>query len=312
MNILDAAYRIGQQMKTIPIGREWLELYKQLSQSISPEAWDTFIKMPTSKGFIHYYSFVNNMNIIEGNSTNDDLPEVLQLHLKELKASQTLKQFTELSLTLGRNLEDVIMKSLLPNTIPRDFGELRASPKLSRTIQDLHRAIQRSGVFKSMLRNKDLLTNSIPNIYNTFIQEKSAISNEFSPRIRRLIRNIGVNHDQQQFLTEMYMLEWIIEITRQMVFESHLERVANIPSDSIVKSVVKDVNGICPIYLKVDATMLSLINSPGIFMTVWLTGTSYTALLTRRKLNFGKNVTSGFKMTMNGYLYPESDMNLFK
>lgn len=311
MNILDAAYRIGQQMKTLPIGREWLELYKQLSQTISPEAWDTFLKIPTSSNFTHYYAFANSMIMMEENNSRNDLPEVLQFYLKELIASQSLKHFTELSLILGRNLEEVMMKTLSPHPIPRDFGELRASPKLSRTIQDLHRTFQRAGVFKSMLRYIDPKTNELPSIYNMFIQEKSAISNEFSPKIRKLMRNIGVNHEQRKLLTVMYMSDWILEITKQMVFESHLERVTNIPSDSIVKSVVKDVNGICPIYLRMDSTMLGLMNNPGKFVTVWLAGTSQTIIVTRRKVQFGQNVTSGFKMTMNGYMYPESDVNMF-
>ncbi|MDA8442077.1 MAG: hypothetical protein M0Z55_06840, partial [Peptococcaceae bacterium] len=66
MNILDSAYRIGQQMKTISIGREWKELYVQLSESISPEAWDTFLET-SSRGFMHYYSFPHARAVIENN-----------------------------------------------------------------------------------------------------------------------------------------------------------------------------------------------------------------------------------------------------
>jgi len=308
MNILDAAYRIGQQMKTLPIGREWVELYKQLSQTISPEAWNTFLKTPS--GFKHYYSFAHAMDVIEENSTRDDLPEFLKDQLQELIASQPLKRLSELSVTLGDNLLSMINNSLTPSPIPRDFGELRASPKLSRTIQDLHRAFQRSGILKSMLRYIDPETKELPSIYNTFNQEKSLIPHQLSPEIRKLVRNLGTNQEQQKLLTVMYISDLILEITGQMVFESHLGGVVDIPSDSIIRSVVKDVDGICPVYLRLDESMMSQLNRAGQFIIVWLGGATQIVILTRSKMQFGQKTPGGFKMTVNGYIYPKSDVNL--
>jgi len=308
MNILDSAYRIGQLMKTISIGSEWIELYSQLSESISPEAWDTFLKTPRAS--IHYYSFPHALEVIENNSTRTDIPEILQGQLQELKASPSLKRLSELSVTLGNNLEEMISSALAPRPIPKNFGLLQASPKLSRSIQDIHLAFQRSGILKSILRYIDPKTNEFPSIVNTFNQQKKSLSNHMNPKIRKLVRNLGAIEGQQKLLTVMSMSELILEITKQMVFESHLKRVVNIPSESIVRSVVKNVSGIRPVYLNLDVTMLSQINGNGHFMTVWLAGATQTAIMTRRRIQFGQKASNGFKMTMNGYLYPESDVSL--
>lgn len=308
MNILDSAYRIGQQMKTISIGREWIELYTLLSESISPEAWDTFLNTP--RGFLHYYSFAYAWDVIEKNSTRNDLPQFFQEQLQELKASQALKRLCELSVTLGDNLDRMITSAMDPCSLPKDFGQLLASPKLSRSIKDIHVAFQRSGILKRTLKYLNPKTKELPSILNTFHQEKNSYSNPMSSELRKVVRNLGSTEERQRMLTVLYISDLLFDITRQMVFESHLKRVVNIPSQSIVRAFVKNVKGIHPVYLSLDATMLTHMKMPGYFMTVQLAGTTYTAIITNRQVRFGQDVPGGFKMTMKGYLYPESDVEL--
>jgi len=308
MSILDSAYQIGEQMKTISIGREWNALYSQLSESISQEAWDTYLKT-SSRGLMHYYSFPHARDVIEDNSKRHDLPKILQDQLQELIAAEPLKRLCELSITLGNNLEKMIISSMAPRPLPKDFGQLRASAKLSRSIKDMHRAFQRSGILKSSLRYLDPKTDEFPDIVLAFNKEKNLV-HPMDRRIRKIVRRLGSTEQQQKLLSVMYILDLVLEITRQMVFESHLKRVANIPSESIVRSVVKNVKGIRPVCLSLDARMLSQMNGTGHFMTVQLAGAAKTAIITRRRVQFGQDVPSGFKMTMNGYLYFESDVDL--
>lgn len=309
MNMLDSAYRIGEQMKSISIGREWNELYAQLSESISPEAWDTFLKT-SSRGFMHYYSFPHARNVIEDNGKRHDLPKILKDQLQELIASGPLKRLCELSVTIGNNLGELIISAMAPRPIPKDFGQLRASAKLSRSIQDMHRVFQRTGILKSSLRYLDPKTNEFPNVVLAFDQEKNLFSHPMDRRIRKVVRKLGSTEQLHKLLSVMYISDLILEITRQMVFESHLKLVTDIPSESIVRSVVKNVKGIRPVCLSLDMSMLSLINGTGHFMTVRLAGAVQMAIITKRRVQFGQDVPSGFKMTMNGYLYLGSDVDL--
>ena len=308
MSILDSAYQIGEQMKTISIGREWNELYSRLSESISQEAWDTYLKT-SSRGLMHYYSFPHAREVIEDNSKRNDLPKILQDQLQELIATEPLKRLCELSITLGNSLEKMIISCMAPRHIPKDFGQLRASAKLSRSIKDMHRAFQRSGILKSSLRYMDPKTNQFPDVVLAFNKEKNLV-HPMDRRIRKIVRKLGSTEQQQKLLSVMYISDLVLEITRQMVFESHLKLVANISSESIVRSAVKNVKGIRPVCLSLDARMLSQMNGTGHFMTVPLAGVKQTAIITRRRVQFGQDVPSGFKMTMNGYLYFESDVDL--
>lgn len=309
MNILDSAYRIGQQMKTISIGREWTELYSELSETISPEAWDTFLKIP--KELLHYYSFAHALDVIKENSERDDIP-FLKDQLLELKASKQLKLLSELSITLGNNLNEMLKSSIAPTPVPKDFGQLQATPKLSRSIQDIHRAFQRSGILKSSLRFMDSKTNEFPNILQEFNHEKSGFPHVMDSRIRKLVCRLGATEEQKKLLNIMYLSDLIFEFTLQMVFEAHLNRVVHIDADSIIRSQVKDVKGIRPVYLNLNESMLSkVINEKGHFITVWLDGALQTAIITKRVVRYGKNLPRGFKVVINGYLYPESDVNLF-
>ncbi|MGG0934507.1 hypothetical protein ABHN11_00030 [Brevibacillus centrosporus] len=308
MNILDVAYRIGQQMKTIPIGREWIELYTQLTESISPESWETFLK--TSRGLLNYYSFAHASEVIEENSLRNDLPQYLQEQLKELKASQQLKRLCELSIILGDNLNEMLTSAMAPRAIPKDFGKLQASPKLSRSIKDIHMAFQRSGILKSTLRYLDPKTNEFPSILNTFYEVKNSHATQMSSGIRKVVRNLGSTVELQRMLTVMYISDLLFDITKQMVFESHLKRIVNIPSESIVRAIVKNVKGIRPVYLSLDATMLTMMKETSRFMVVQLAGTAYTVIITSRQLRIGRDVPDGFKMTIKGFLYPQSDVEL--
>lgn len=309
MNILDSASRIGKQLKTISIGREWIDLYSELSRTISPEAWDTFLQLSRRRS-LHYYSFAHALDVINENSVRDDIPFLIdQVH--ELRASQPLKHFSELSVTLGNNLNQMLKDSIAPTPIPKDFGELKASPKLSRSIQDIHRAFQRSGLLKSSLSFMDSNTNEFPTVIQDFTHKKSEFTNEMDPRIRKLLKRLATTADQEKLLTTMYLVDLVSELALQMVYEAHLDRIVHINPDSIIRSKVKDVKGIRPFYLTLNESMLGIMKENGCFITLWLDGTSQTAIVTNRALQFRKNSHDGFKLKIKGYLYPQNDENLF-
>ncbi|GIO10088.1 hypothetical protein J31TS6_61160 [Brevibacillus reuszeri] len=310
MNILDSAYRVGQQMKSIHVGKTWVELYAQLSESISPETWDMFLKIPS--GFMHYYSYPHALKLIEENSTRSDISEFMLHQMQELKSSQQLKLFCELSVELGDNLNEMVKSVLAPHPIPKDFGKIQASPKLSRSIQDLHRSVQRSGIFKSTLKYYDPKNQDYPSLINAFYEQRNAFSSPIDPRIRKLILKIGSNDYQQKMLSAFHFTDLVFDLTRQIVFESHLKRIPIIPSENIIRSVLKNVNGIQPVYLSLDASMLRDINDRSHLIMAQLKGATYFTVITRRRISWGKEIPEGLKISMKGYLYPEYDVDLLE
>lgn len=310
MNILDSAYRVGQQMKSISIGKEWFKLYEQLSETISPDTWDMFLNIPI--GFNHYYSYPHALKVIEENFTRSDIPEYIQQQIHELKSSHYLKLFCELSVELGDNLEDMLKNVLAPHPIPKDFGKIQASPKLSRSIQDLHRSVQRSGVLKSTLKYYDIEKQDFPGLVDTFYEQKKEIVSPIDSRIRKLIRNIGFTDYQQKMLSALNFSDLIFDLTRQMVFESHLKRILFIPAKNIIRSVVKNVMEIQPVYLSLDASMLIEINGRGHLIMAQLEDATYYAVITRRTIRLGKDIPEGLKISLKGYLYPEYEVNLLE
>jgi hypothetical protein len=308
MNILDAAFRIGQNMSTIPEGREWFDLYTVVSQSISSESWDTFLQIP--KGFMHYYSFPYAWNVVEENSKREDLPKDLKGQLTELIASQSLKQLCDLSLKLGNNLNLMITSILAPHPIPKNFGQLQASLKLIRSIQDMHFVFQRAGLVRQMFRYLDPRRRAFPDVVDTFQQEKKSFTHPLHRGIRRVIRALGSTEEQLRLLKLVHMSDLLLDLARQMVFESHLGQVVFVPNENIVRCSVRDVYGIHVIFLGLNELMLPLMQWHGHFITLRFAGASGTAIITRCQMRFGQVVSGGFKMHMMGYLYPNSDEEL--
>lgn len=309
MNVLDAASRIGQQMKTIPLGREWIELYTAVASTVSPEAWDTLLKIPI--GYLHYYSFPYAMDIINNNEAREDIPNFLRDTLVELKQSAALQRLCELSVALGKNLNEMVQSTLTPNTIPKDFGQLTASPKLSRSIQDLHTVIQRSRMLHSLFRYLDPTTKQFPTIVDRFYERQRTLRHPLNRQIRSMINDLAQNEEQRTLLSLIYKTDLLLELVKQLVFEAHANRVVEIPIEAVLRVSVRDCGGIQPILVRLDPSQIGFLNSHSSFAKITVNGSRRTILIRGLQIKFRTRDATQFKMHLTGYLYPESDVNVF-
>ncbi|WAH38118.1 hypothetical protein [Alicyclobacillus dauci] len=310
MNIIEAALRVGQQLKTIDEGKELVETYDSVKQSLSAEYVSTFRK--ASKGMRHFFSFPYALALLEGNSVREDLPEPFKDEIKIIIGSKEVNRLSMLSEKVGQNLEQMLMEAMNPQTTPKTFGRLNSTIKLQRALQDFRFTLQRSGIIQQLFTFLDPKTRQLPPIVGQFEKHKSTMPHPFSRDIRRTISEMASAEQERRLLTTVYVFSVLLDLVKQMVFESLLNEVIEIPENCIDAIAIRHAGHIRVLSMRLSPAMMGIMSWHGHFAQLRIAGLNETAIVTRKNLRWGQSVSDGFRLRVQGYFYPDTDGNILK
>jgi hypothetical protein len=304
MNIADASFRVGQIIKKIDEGKRLFELLDRAKEVTSEDAWSNFYKLLISggmQGIKHYYSFPNTYYLLEGNKDNEKLVGVLKNEITEILSINEYKSLCELGIFFGNAIEELIKDMLNPLT-PQNFAGNKAKPKLKRSIQDLHVAVQRTEIAKSILQ-KYVKNQNFMELSSNY--DSKRIDYPFSKKNRMLIKQITKDEEQRSLLLFNEALNSILYFMKQIIFETHLDLLTVLSHNDISLKKVKRLNKF-KLFI-INTTNPEVFNRGNILMINSPTNTEYGIILSRN-LTFNHD---GFICKLKGYLYTDNDEGIF-
>ncbi|QXE18699.1 hypothetical protein [Clostridium sp. 001] len=300
MNVAQECYRTGKMLNKAEEGKKLFEIFKKVDSYVSKEAWDTFNQMrPPMK---NYYSFPSALEVIRFNNDNQQLPGALKSQVKEIINCNQIKEFCDLCIQMGNALDDVTNK-LFQLSIPNSFSNINTPPKLKRALTDLYISFQKTGITKTVFsyyRNINFMET-----LEEYEKERTKLNSiPFSREHRKLIKKLKCSKCDEKSLYFMEIFISIVEVIKQIIFESHLGLILDINEKDIIKYKANGKNRIISYIIDLKPEMLNIINWRGSIITFNITGKQQFGLVNKRKLAFGINT----KLNVGGILYPNDDV----
>jgi hypothetical protein len=306
MNIAEASYRVGMALRKSKHGNELVEFYREIEKSISVDSWDLFHQKRAV--MMHYFAFPNSFAIINGNYQRDDLPEYIHKMLEELVNNSIVREFCDKCVSFGREMEQTLLSILVPNKIPRSFGNFETQAPLRRAIQDLHVTMQRSGITQKML----LYVDKYGGLNKKMSDFESKIDKSHIPfhKVRRtLINELSSSGNDYRMLVLMDSFVSTMQVIRQIICETHLGMISELGVDESTYYRYRVCDMIIPFRLHLNNSPKFMSNY-GTFAHIREGAKDNFALITKINIRFGRDVPEGIRTKIVGYLYPENDVNI--
>ncbi|ANU16229.1 hypothetical protein BBI11_03800 [Planococcus maritimus] len=298
MNVAEAAYDLGNELRQHSDGKKFFELYTSLKKYTSSGAWNLFIYFQKRSGLNHYGSIVQSYETIKKIDLKDH--EHYKARVEEILLNKQFEELSKQAKKLTQSLS-AIVKDLLSPGMPRKFNGEVAKPKLKRVIQSLYVAFHRTGLIK-YIENEFKKVEYRP-MLNNYVAVREVFP--FSKKNRVHIERISKSDVEKSFLYTVEAFSSFLEFINQLIYESHLNLISINSRDEFLNLRTAKFNRM-EVY-KLNGKSSDFEFKEGSLIKLEDNGKIYFGIMYKRITSFSKN-----SVIVTGYLYPNCDLNIFK